>query len=401
MKQKELRLHILDVGHGDSIIIEFPDGVSYGIVDCNLHQPSNRGFGLDFDKKEPKALCFFARITDTGRNPNIAFVCLTHPHIDHYRGFARLLDGLRELNIPIREYWDFGLSREKALALYDLAVDDYLAEVAKEFYQLQETRLLLSRQGTSLRHLNTPAERFWAGQEVTIDVLAPFTEQYEKYSVYNSCSPRDKQRFLRNVRAKGCSFDSTLPCSCPADDNIVSSCLLLKYGNFRALLGADLPNCSWRGVIARSKPSPRSHVLKVSHHGSLEGNFPSKTKPLWPFVSIPDSPLITVISGGYRQNLPHGRIIDSLHDSKCRVYCTGPAITLGFNRYRPSDASNELLDSHLKHILFVEKQPENQTQENSETWSGRGDICIVGSYDGSAEVRTEFPLGRRVGRQIL
>ena len=113
-----LAIHILDVGHGDSIIIEFPGQTRYAIIDCNLHAESNKGFehARPVDKKEPKALTFFRNRAVECGDLVVEFACLTHPHADHFRGFHRLLEGLEDLRVPVRQFWDSSASLKKARA---------------------------------------------------------------------------------------------------------------------------------------------------------------------------------------------------------------------------------------------------------------------------------------------
>ena len=141
-----IRLHVLDVGHGDSLIVEFPRGNSFGIIDCNVHGPSNR---IASGVNEAKALSFFRTAVAQGRKPVVEFVCLTHPHHDHYAGMAQLLQELRNLNVPIRELWDFGASVSKAIAMRKAArlpeekkATEELTQLCKIWFQLQRQDLV-------------------------------------------------------------------------------------------------------------------------------------------------------------------------------------------------------------------------------------------------------------------
>jgi len=83
--EPSLKVHILNVGHGDNIIVEFPNG-NFGVVDCYLAEKT-----LNYlDKLKAKEL---------------QFVCATHPHIDHTLGIPTLL---REYRGRIRQFWHCG-----------------------------------------------------------------------------------------------------------------------------------------------------------------------------------------------------------------------------------------------------------------------------------------------------
>jgi beta-lactamase superfamily II metal-dependent hydrolase len=88
-----LRLHFLNVGHGDSIILEEIVGTEthYAVIDSN-HQ----GPGI------PVAL---RKLRELGAT-RLSFMLLTHPHRDHYRG---LLQILREYPNAIGSFFIFPL----------------------------------------------------------------------------------------------------------------------------------------------------------------------------------------------------------------------------------------------------------------------------------------------------
>ena len=87
---RELKVHILDVGHGDTIILEIPIGEKekiFGVVDC-----------IKFKDKVKKYL------DDLGVK-KLAFVVATHPHEDHIDGILELLKAYEG---KVGEFWDSG-----------------------------------------------------------------------------------------------------------------------------------------------------------------------------------------------------------------------------------------------------------------------------------------------------
>ena len=80
-KRKELRVHLLNVGHGCNIIIQFPDD-TFGVVDCYLAN---------------KTINYLAKLSVT----ELQFICATlsrrrallfaHPHADHSLGIPNLM----------------------------------------------------------------------------------------------------------------------------------------------------------------------------------------------------------------------------------------------------------------------------------------------------------------------
>jgi len=82
---KELRVHLLNVGHGCNIIIQFPDD-TFGVVDCYLAN---------------KTINYLAKLAVT----ELQFICVTHPHADHSLGIPNLM---REYSGRIRQLWHCG-----------------------------------------------------------------------------------------------------------------------------------------------------------------------------------------------------------------------------------------------------------------------------------------------------
>jgi len=87
---RNLKVHILDVGHGDTIIIEMPIGKKdkiFGVIDC-----------IKFEEKIKRYL------EDLGAK-RLAFVVATHPHEDHIGGIQKLLQAYKD---NVGEFWDSG-----------------------------------------------------------------------------------------------------------------------------------------------------------------------------------------------------------------------------------------------------------------------------------------------------
>jgi len=111
-RNNELRLHIVNVGHGDSILVEFPDctanglaKVRFGLVDAGGEAPAT--------KKTLNYLKAFLdyRLEGDDNGYIFEFICLTHPHHDHYVGMLDVLEFFsgtgNEDDLP-RQFWDCG-----------------------------------------------------------------------------------------------------------------------------------------------------------------------------------------------------------------------------------------------------------------------------------------------------
>ncbi|MBC8230091.1 MBL fold metallo-hydrolase [bacterium] len=89
--KKLLGIHVIGSGKGESILLELPNG-ECGIVDC---------FSPSLTKKHLNQTLRLLADFDVTR---LRFICLTHPHEDHFRGITHLLETYQE---NIEEFWVF------------------------------------------------------------------------------------------------------------------------------------------------------------------------------------------------------------------------------------------------------------------------------------------------------
>ena len=86
----ELKIHFINVNHGDATIIEFPDyggKARFAVVDFGAKTANERSFARDY----LRALVNLRRHNDAELDYVIEFVCVTHPHNDHYGGLTRFM----------------------------------------------------------------------------------------------------------------------------------------------------------------------------------------------------------------------------------------------------------------------------------------------------------------------
>lgn len=100
IRDEELVLHILNVGFGDAILVEFPtsDGRPrrLAVVDCY---------------KSSKMTAYLEKLKDVRSIGEMAFVCATHPHYDHVAGIKAILD---DQDWEPEEFWDSGFRHKSA-----------------------------------------------------------------------------------------------------------------------------------------------------------------------------------------------------------------------------------------------------------------------------------------------
>ncbi len=135
---RQLKVHVLDVGHGDTIIIEMPIGrrdKAFGVVDCIKWEEKTRQYLEDLKVEE------------------LEFVCGTHPHEDHVGDILKLLQAY-EGNVG--EYWDSG--KEHTLPEY-IDILEYLYEKNIQT-KLIKSGNMVSFGDTKLHILAPPARLF-------------------------------------------------------------------------------------------------------------------------------------------------------------------------------------------------------------------------------------------------
>lgn len=92
---EDLVIHVLNVGFGDNILLEFPvddsGKRSYGLVDC-------------YNSKKTKAYIKKLIQKRSGQS-QLKFVCATHPHLDHIKGIESILT---DATYRPEEFWESG-----------------------------------------------------------------------------------------------------------------------------------------------------------------------------------------------------------------------------------------------------------------------------------------------------
>ncbi len=287
-----LKVHILNVGHGDCIISEFPSG-RLTVVDINRSQqmdmdslmeilalmdPSkaslNRilhNMGLMDYHSLIESAGYYIQLTDPisyiyqlSRNRyNIFSFISTHPHMDHLTGLFDLYQTIKMANA-----WVLPNSFTQHLSR--------LSETQKADWELYKF----------LRD----------GKQSTIKVITPLAGDMNNFWADEGIKILAPNQILLNTADNN------------NDANSMSYVLLIKYGYSKIILGGDAEEVTWKYIVENFKDEIENiHLLKASHHGRDRGYYQPAVKlmsPAYTVVSVGKQPK-NDDSNKYRQYSDH------------------------------------------------------------------------------------------------
>jgi beta-lactamase superfamily II metal-dependent hydrolase len=296
-----LAVLVLNVGHGDSIVIRFPildDRVLCAVVDCY---------------KSDKVLHTLTQLGAT----ELPFVCATHPHSDHMRGFQAMIEACDD-RLPVAQFWDCGF---RHVTTYHYNLIRCLQQRSNEISFMRIT----------------------SGFEVTINgvrvvALAPSIQLRNKYDTFGTNINNSSIVLKLEYPAKDMAMYFNKP-EVYSDDELASeekieqnTMILTGDAQFDswAHLTQEFPQQSRYRTANRGQKIPwhtwsrvthkplRSQVLKVPHHMSKNGisyEVMEAIKAKYAIVSC---------SNTHRHTCPHQLTIDAANEVYgCETYFTG------------------------------------------------------------------------------
>jgi beta-lactamase superfamily II metal-dependent hydrolase len=300
----ELRLHVIGAGKGESIVVHMPND-KWGVVDCYAHQWNDKSTNptLQFLKEESVK--------------SLEFICVTHPHADHFRGVDHLFE-----EFPVEFFWRYSEQT------YDEYVHTYLQVQAEEGVNLIRDKLTGDAE-SFLRMMvavqKMPENRvLYCGRSVPLYPYPQLPLEVGKPNqfIIESLAPCDEVRkngFKNVVRyidaAKKLKPRKDRP---DVNPNDMSAALLIKYGKTRIILGGDVEENHWLAVTEGFKPPDAAlaaHAVKVSHHGSGNAN----PESLWKIFCANGKPAAVMTRF---PRLPKKEIVNMIKKYAAPVLCT-------------------------------------------------------------------------------
>lgn len=281
-----LEIYFFNVGHGDSIIIKFPNG-AWGVIDCHRN----------YEKRNPNVLKFLKEHLIN----NLSFICVTHPHSDHIRGLDILE---REYKQKIDKFLIYGLSTGSP------------CEKHKDT-PLMKTLLSFTNSGKDAKKLfivNRGYREYFGDAELI--VLNPSEEIRNKITL--------KQYAVEHL-----------------DFNEESVVILVKYAGKQILLTGDIPTAPW-DIILNDYPDIKADIIKISHHGSKINN----DSILLEKIIKPNAYAIISTDGGKKYaTLPSEEVINYLRNTlNCTVLNTSELGIIADETQDIDLATNEIID---------------------------------------------------------
>jgi len=273
-----LRVTFLDVGQGDSALIDLPDGSAMLVDGGGL-------VGSPLDVGERVILPVLA----ARRRSGVDIIALSHPHPDHFLGLNAVLVAKR----PPHAFWDTGQGENEG------GPAGYVSLLAK----LQSSSASSSSPSPPL-----PSPPFPTPSRSPMSTTRTTTPTTTIERPATLCG----QRVVGGVR-----IEVLAPCPGPTNDrnaNDNSLVMRLTYGRRSFLLVGDAEHAEEDELRARyGDAALKSDVLKVGHHGS-------RTSSTAGFLDAV-RPSYAVISCGVRNRFghPHAKTMATLSDPTRRI----------------------------------------------------------------------------------
>lgn len=319
-----LRIHILNVGHGDSIVLEFRgegDKKSFAVIDSNCIPDSS-----------PPAL---ELLKSLGAN-SLSFVAITHPHADHYMGMRRILEAFSK---KIETLYTFPIKKEsehlkKLLLAYKKNAEATTSE------KIQKTNLELAY---ILQLASKSAAKSWeAPSGIKSLISAP---GFPNQSIWAILPPsRVKGRFFQGI------IDGSVE---PEKEelNDLSMAFLIEYGGHQVILAGDGTKASWSYQNKQWKKAGISFspaAVKLPHHGSKYDCDATVQNVIFGDENDQQPNAIACISADGKTH-PSLEVLDGLTKRGIKPYCTNLSTRCG--NTRSALLKSEVIDPTLLRLI--------------------------------------------------
>jgi beta-lactamase superfamily II metal-dependent hydrolase len=331
LPEKELSIAVFGPGEGEAIVIRLPDG-SVGVVD-GCREP---------DSGDPvrELLTKLENAMPDPRSFRLRFVCLTHPHADHYRGLGRLIEAYAG---RIDHLWTVTHSTpqyEKALPAWLELIQAGSAPDSADLGGLQRVLNRFHDEKQRVQRANPNGFSHLSHNKQLLSMQGVVGHDLR----VEACGPADDDldEALKQLVAILIEADKTRAVPRGHDPNLTSGALLVRWGKAAVLLAGDLlrgdkPHSGWQR--ARQQIDYPVQVVNVAHHASAEAHDDGLWANMRPALAI-----VTPFKHGKKPNPPRPEQITALaRDSVVAI--TSPPAWDG-ERHRPVGARSTRLSRY-------------------------------------------------------
>ncbi len=259
LASQNLTAHFIDVGQGDSILLQFKD----------------KSLLIDGGPAE-----MAPRLEEYLRRQNVTsldLLILTHPHDDHIGGLIAALEDL-----PVKKAIDNG-ENDSSL-------------IYKRFRALIEKK-------------NISYALAYAGQEIDLDPALKIEVLWPPQGGLSGGAKLSRNAAMKNP------WESVVVRALSGDMNQNSMVLRITYGRISLLLMGDADTVVEKRLVS-SGVNLSGQIYKVGHHGGTSASSPGFLEKVKPLVSI-----ISVGEGNY-YGYPTKRTLEALQAAGSSVYRT-------------------------------------------------------------------------------
>lgn len=283
---------------GEGVVLKLP-GEQYALIDCCFD-------GLSSEPDKNPVLSFL----NARGVRQLAFLCLTHPHRDHYYGLEQVLDQI-----------------STKVFIYPSAL-----EVARLARLLKVEDALLASQGTR-RDRDKFASYVRVMQKLIGDrscekcrcspgqaVFPRVLPRHPQFTL-TATSPFDVESDAYEVQVARCFVDGKLDIAklkgSNIDHNRISVGLLFESDAFSVMLGGDVLKANWVRTLPMFPDRLDSVLVKASHHGSDTGICDGLLQSL-----SSQGQAVFCITGFATSKIPEQSMIDAYRNAGSSVHLT-------------------------------------------------------------------------------
>jgi beta-lactamase superfamily II metal-dependent hydrolase len=330
-QNNEYFLHIFNVQKGDSLILEFP-GNRFGVIDCKYYDSQNTD-------DDPPALAYLK----TRNVDHLEFICLSHPHLDHYHGLWKICQHYSENDRTFNYFIFPGISLKSIAESYE----------ANSIRRYELTKLFIYSQQLAINNFkNKKSLKYFQWKPFVPDLnIHPFLDMEEMNII--TFSPAEEA--VAEVRAK-------LETGENVNWNHISMAwfLFFFHKKIKILFSGDMENYLWDRMFERyegmkHQVNLKCDLIKIAHHGG-KSSFSNELLRKITYAKLEEGESSAIISTGGTSHHPDEELLRGLLKNNVKLYCTnkGP-------RCRP--LKDHLPKIKVKHENRLEKLLKTKKRE--------------------------------------